>query len=202
MNTKGTWTNVQGTKGIVYIYVERLGDVFSICIIRSHNLFCQTKVSFNGLYYHLLEKRKDKSKLSWLEKTVLRAKTGGTVREDYWLNCKEKKMKYLTVYTTSSRLPCVKSQQGAHHLRTSEQALGGRARGMVGGRKEICRALICAHLKFEFHPQGPRLLLWCWAISEYDQSYVTYNPRLNVNKQLLSFPPPPHTDTPGKGCCG
>ena len=64
-------------------------------------------------------------------------------------------MKYLTVYTTSSRLPCVKSQQGVHHLRTSEQALGGRARGMVGGRKEICRALICAHLKFEFHPQGP-----------------------------------------------
>lgn len=40
-------------------------------------------------------------------------------------------MKYLTVYTTSSRLPFVKSQQGVHHLRTSEQALGGR--GMVGG---------------------------------------------------------------------
>ena len=35
-------------------------------------------------------------------------------------------MKYLTVYTTSSRLPRVKSQQGVHHLRTSEQALEGR----------------------------------------------------------------------------
>ena len=185
-----------GYKGYSIYICRRIGGRF----LNMYNLFCQTKVSFNGLYYHLLEKRKDKSKLSWLEKRVFKAKTGGTVREDYWLKCKEKKMKYLTVYTTSSRLPCVKSQQGVHHLRTSEQALAGR--GMVGGRKEICRALICAHLKFEFHPQGPRLLLWCWAISEYDQSYVTYNPRLNVNKQLLSFPPPPHMDTPGKGCCG
>ena len=71
-------------------------------------------------------------------------------------------MKYLTVYTTSSRLPFVKSQQGVHHLRTSEQALGGRGGGeWLGAEKEIWRALICAHLKFEFHPQGPRLLLWC-----------------------------------------
>lgn len=53
---------------VLFIHVEGLGDVLSRCIIRSHNLFCQTKVSLNGLYYHLLEKRKDKPKLSGLEK--------------------------------------------------------------------------------------------------------------------------------------
>ena len=49
------------------MHVEGLGDFLSRCIIRTHNLFCQTKVSLNGLYYHLPEKRKDKSKLSGLE---------------------------------------------------------------------------------------------------------------------------------------
>lgn len=52
---------------VIFIHVEGLGNVLSRCIIRSHNLLCQTKVSLNGLYYHLLERRKDKPKLSGLE---------------------------------------------------------------------------------------------------------------------------------------
>jgi len=98
-------------------------------------------------------------------------------------------MKYLTVYCTSSRLLYVKSQQGVHDLRTSEQAPGGRRGGeWLGVGKEIWRNLICAHLKFEFHPQGPRLLLWWGAISEYNQSYLTYNPRSNV-KLINNYSP-------------
>lgn len=55
-------------------------------------------------------------------------------------------MKYLTVYATSSRSLSVKSQQGLHRLWTSEQALGGRGKGMVGSKEGGLESL-CAHLK-------------------------------------------------------
>ena len=55
-------------------------------------------------------------------------------------------MKYLTVYTTSSRLPFVKSQQGVHHLRTSEQALGGRGEGNGWGRRRSFGELLYVHI--------------------------------------------------------
>ena len=136
-------------------------------------------------------------------KRVFRAKTGGTVRDDFWLNCKKKKKRNTSQSTLRVQDCHVSRVNKACTTSGPVSRLSGEGEGKcLGVGKEIWRALISAHLKFEFHPQVPRLLLWCWAISEYHQSYLTYNTRSNVNKQLLSFPPPPHMDTTGKGCCG
>ena len=100
-------------------------------------------------------------------------------------------MKYLSLFYEFKIAIC---QESTRHTPPQDQWAGSRVEGggeWLGVGKEIWRALICAHLKFEIHPQGPCLLLWCCAISEFDQSYLTYNPRSNVNKQLLSFPPHP-----------
>ena len=117
---------------------------------------------------------------------------GGTVREDFWLNCKEKDEILNSLHYEFKIAMC---QQCVHHLGTasgpgSRLSGGGGGGKWLGVGKEIWGALICAHLKFEFHPQGPRLLLWCWAISEYDQSYLTILDRMLINNYSPSLPHP------------
>lgn len=52
---------------VLFIHVEGLGDVLSRCIIRNHNLFCQTEVSLNGLYYLLLAREeKRQAEAQWV----------------------------------------------------------------------------------------------------------------------------------------